>query len=219
MLESNSNAEQLGIYAGVAGGGLIAGSAIVARATSPIYKKDKKTKKAQGNNSPVPTGDVDKAAAVVAPPKERRASQRAMHRRDQAAATAVTKASSGTRSGRHNKAVSDADYSDAVKAKPMTASELEHSQAKEYSIKRGQELRADETAKANNTMRNANDAAIAEAEVRKFMGTPEVEAQHQKRTQLDRAKQASRDVYANHPDDKNLHKQMGKLFSTISKLK
>lgn len=44
QITSNDDVNQLGIYAGVAGAGTVAGAAVVARATSPIYKKDKKSK-------------------------------------------------------------------------------------------------------------------------------------------------------------------------------
>lgn len=46
QITSNDDVSQLGIYAGVAGVGTVAGAAVVARATSPIYKKDKKKKDA-----------------------------------------------------------------------------------------------------------------------------------------------------------------------------
>jgi hypothetical protein len=68
MIQSNIDTEKMQLYAGIAGAGMVGGAALAVRATSPIYKKDKKRqKKAQGNNSPVPTGDVDVAAGVTAP--------------------------------------------------------------------------------------------------------------------------------------------------------
>lgn len=72
MLESNSSAEQLGIYAGVAGAGAIAGAAVVARVTSPLYKKEKKGK-SQGKN----TGAVNNPMKLATPvPLSQRATLR-----------------------------------------------------------------------------------------------------------------------------------------------
>lgn len=65
QITSNDDVNQLGIYAGVAGVGTVAGAAVVARATSPIYKKDKKAKKkdkavAESVTSPISQKAVDR---------------------------------------------------------------------------------------------------------------------------------------------------------------
>lgn len=58
QITSNDDVNQLGIYAGVAGVGLVGGAAVVARATSPIYKKDKKAKDAAVADSVVAPATV-----------------------------------------------------------------------------------------------------------------------------------------------------------------